>query len=517
MTTLKWIKHYNLLYFNKQLKGKRSLHTNSQQSKNVNVSNENQIYKYANGKKWWLILDESRLNSQHKAIDFIKGGEPVTAAIINSILSIYNLYTTEEGLKELVNTPKITFDSLYKDLYKDFYFSSKLGKNSSKEVAGVYIFIHKETGAKYVGSSIQLVTRLQRYLSGTYVESGKFLPFLTKEGLDKFTLEVFPIYSSLILKPELILEQYFLLDPAFDLNLSRVANTAGFRSKEMYMYNKDKTILIYYSNSIKDFLTTFGIGHASIVKSIEAGTYYLGKYVFSSVPILTAKDGKYTISDIKEMLAKDRENIMLFMYNKNKTVLLFSGTKADFALLGIHAGNSSLRNLINSDSLYLGKYILTTTVVPSVPAANISDTTISDLVEQLGKDRIELKVRSGKGKGVALLNVKTNETLIFKSLSSCAEHLVGIGIKITGPTLKSRIINGGQLNEYLVKWNENKTYIHSKANPISITNLNTGEIKIYNSLRDAERNTNIWRGTIKKYADNGELYQGLTIAYVKQE
>jgi hypothetical protein len=95
--------------------------------------------------------------------------------------------------------------------------------------------------------------------------------------------------------------------------------------------------------------------------------------------------------------------------------------------------------------------------------------------------------------------------------------LVGIGIKITGPTLKSRIINGGQLNEYLVKWNENKTYIHSKANPISITNLNTGEIKIYNSLRDAERNTNIWRGTIKKYADNGELYQGLTIAYVKQE
>jgi GIY-YIG catalytic domain/NUMOD1 domain len=435
-----------------------------------------------------LILDEPRLNSQYKAVDFIKGKEPVTAAIINSILSIYNLYITEEGLKELVNTPKITFDSLYKDLNKDFKFSSKLGKNSSKEVAGVYIFIHKETGAKYVGSSIQLATRLQRYLSGTYVESGKFLPFLTKEGLDKFTLEVLPIYSSLILKPELILEQYFLLDPTFNLNLSRVANTAGFMSKEMYMYNKDKTILIYSSNSIKDFLTTFGIWHSRIVKSIEAGTYYLGKYVFSSIPILTAKDGKDTISDIKDMLAKDRENKM-YMYNKYKTVLLFSGAKRDFLLLGIHAANPGVRDLINSDSLYLGKYILTTI---RIPAAKISDTTISDLIEQLRKDRIELKVSTGKGKGVALLNVKTNETLIFKSLSSCAEHLVGIGIKITGSTLKSRIIDGRQLNEYLVKWNENKTYIHSKANPISITNLNTGEIKIYNSIRDAERNTNIW-------------------------
>jgi hypothetical protein len=49
-----------------------------------------------------------------------------------------------------------------------------------------------------------------------------------------------------------------------------------------------------------------------------------------------------------------------------------------------------------------------------------------------------------------------------------------------------------------------------------MTNINTGEENIYNSLRDAERNTNISRKIIKKYADNGEPYQGLIITYVKQ-
>lgn len=177
----------------------------------------------------------------------------MTADVINSILSIYHIYTTNEELKLLVNTPRLIFNSIHKDLYRDPNFIEKLGKINGKEVAGVYIFTHKETGAKYVGSSIQLATRLQRHLRNTYKEYGKFLPFLTKERLDRFTLEVQPIYSSLIFKSELILEQYYLLDTSFNLNVSRVANVPGFRSKEIFIYNKDKTILIYQSDSIKDF------------------------------------------------------------------------------------------------------------------------------------------------------------------------------------------------------------------------------------------------------------------------
>jgi hypothetical protein len=125
------------------------------------------------GRKWWLILNKPQLNSQQKAADFIKSGLAVNADIINNILSIYNLHVTDEALKDLVSIPKISFDSLSKDLIKDPYFKDRLGV-ANRPVAGVYIFTHKESGAKYVGSSVQLATRLERHLKSTYKVSGKF-------------------------------------------------------------------------------------------------------------------------------------------------------------------------------------------------------------------------------------------------------------------------------------------------------------------------------------------------------
>ena len=293
---------------------------------------------------------------------------------------------------------------------KDPYFIEKLGKVKGKEVAGVYILvIHivKETGAKYVGSSIQLATRLQRYLNKTYKEYGKFLPFLSKEGIEKFSLEVMPIYSSMILKPEIILEQYYLLDPSFNLNTSRVANVPGFKSKELFMYNKDKTILIYHSSSIKNFHVKFGISHTAITAFFETGSYYLGKYVFSSVPILTAEAGNYSEKEIRAMIDNGRLDKILYMYNEDKSILYFSGLKSDFAQLGIHVWNLNVSSHIDTDSLYLGKYILTTTkILPTSP----SDMSVTEITAMLNKDKESLNIISGKAKRVVLLDVKTNQT-----------------------------------------------------------------------------------------------------------
>lgn len=38
--------------------------------------------------------------------------------------------------------------------------------------------------------------------------------------------------------------------------------------------------------------------------------------------------------------------------------------------------------------------------------------------------------------GVAIISTKSNETLTFKSLKTCADYLTSMGLKITGPTLK---------------------------------------------------------------------------------
>jgi predicted GIY-YIG superfamily endonuclease len=43
----------------------------------------------------------------------------------------------------------------------------------------VYIFKHKETGAKYVGFSSQLAFRVYGYLKGRHKSIGRLIPLLT--------------------------------------------------------------------------------------------------------------------------------------------------------------------------------------------------------------------------------------------------------------------------------------------------------------------------------------------------
>ena len=61
----------------------------------------------------------------------------------------------------------------------------------------MYIFIHKITGHKYVGSSNLLRRRLETYFKFTFSDNstvtGKFLPILKEEGL-KALIATMPKY-----------------------------------------------------------------------------------------------------------------------------------------------------------------------------------------------------------------------------------------------------------------------------------------------------------------------------------
>jgi hypothetical protein len=80
----------------------------------------------------------------------------------------------------------------------------------------------------------------------------------------------------------LVLEQYYLLNPIFNLNKVKVANNpSGSNAKSLYMYNRDKSILYYYSTQQKDFIKNLNIHFETLKKHLNNGTYYLGKYSFS--------------------------------------------------------------------------------------------------------------------------------------------------------------------------------------------------------------------------------------------
>jgi len=267
--------------------------------------------------KWKEILGRSGPNKHSHALAFeqLNSSQVVTANKINEILAYCNITTTDEKLKDLLNTPSFVLTDLNRKSIIKEILKEKLGLPHSKQrVPGIYIFTHLTTGRKYVGSSSELALRLNGYINLTHRESGLLIPLLKKENFKNFSLQVFPFYNNYIKGSEIVLEQYYLLDPSFTLNTIKVANNpSGSNARSLYMYNRDMTILYYNSTQQIDFIRKFNIHHTTFTKHLNNGTYYLGKYLFLREPLLTAKVKDMSDSDLALMLSKDR-----IKFNKKK-------------------------------------------------------------------------------------------------------------------------------------------------------------------------------------------------------
>nr|WLF85157.1 hypothetical protein [Amanita phalloides] len=266
--------------------------------------------------KWKIILGKKGpMQYAHQlAIKHINSNKPVTYKIINEILAYCNISITEEILNSLIKVPSIVIKDLDKKESKNLIIDN-IGTPSSKiQIPGVYIFKHKKTGEKYVGSSSQLALRLNRHLNYISKPTGKFLPVLYKDKKTKFNLEIIPLVNNYKFRSEIVLEQYYLLDPSYNLNTVKVVNNpSGSNAKSLFMYNRDKTILYYSSTQQIDFIKNLNISHFTFSKHLKNGSYYLGKYLFSRELKLNAKVKDITLLELALQLEKDRK-----LFNKNK-------------------------------------------------------------------------------------------------------------------------------------------------------------------------------------------------------
>ena len=161
-----------------------------------------------------------------------------------------------------------------------------------------------------------MALRLRGYLNKTHKDIGQLIPLIDQKGLAWFRLEVIclPYYPEF--RPEIVLEQYFLLDPTFNLNTIKVANNpSGSTAKPLFMYNRDKSILYYFTLQQKDFISKLNISHFTFTKHLTEGTYYLGKYLFLRERVDTAKVISVTLPEISIMLQQDRVK-----FNRSKPV-----------------------------------------------------------------------------------------------------------------------------------------------------------------------------------------------------
>lgn len=328
----------------------------------------------SSGKKpdWGLILGRKGKDVfvHQLANTQVKSNKPVTLKVLNEILAYSNILVSEDTLNSLLAIPRLVFYDLHKQETLDLIYE-KLGTPHSKiQAQGVYIFTYLSTGQKYVGSSSQLAFRLKGYLNQTHKSTGKLLPLMEEVGLSKFKLEVIclPYYPEF--KSEIILEQYFLLDPSFNLNTIRVSNNpSGSNSKALFMYNRDQSILYYYTTQQKDFISKLSISHFTFTKHLTNGTYYLGKYLFTRESNNTARESHMTLPEIALMLKRDRvkfnkekpvnssSKAIVLIDVQSKEELLFESLGQCINFLkskGFSASQKTLVKRLNSDLSYKG-------------------------------------------------------------------------------------------------------------------------------------------------------------------
>ena len=134
-------------------------------------------------------------NPESLALEHINSGKLITFSVINNILLNQNLSVTDSKFKKLLKVKGVELNLPVHTPEDKKLLDELTGKSKYKGFSGVYIFIHKNTGQKYVGSSNLLRRRMEYYFKGDFPLAGKFLPLLYKEGLKAFKLIISKIYS----------------------------------------------------------------------------------------------------------------------------------------------------------------------------------------------------------------------------------------------------------------------------------------------------------------------------------
>jgi hypothetical protein len=301
----------------------------------------------------WSEIKQMK-GSYYIAMNILKYNLPITIEVLNQILITNNLNITQIQLDQLLNIPKVEYTNLNSDSYKREDFIEKIGTvRNEKYPGGVYIWTHISTGNKYVGSSSSLARRLIGYFKGTHANTGKFIPFLNKQGVNAFKLQVIPIDNNIYTEGiQLCLEQYFLLNSEFNLNTLRIVNKiSGSRSNPLYIY-KDN-ILLYKANNQEEIMFGLNIHYTTIINCIKENKPFLNLFYFYSTPINNAKEKVMSLDDLLILIEKERLN------NKKGRKLLLNSMdgKTNISFNSIQDCLSYLNSIAPSFKTTLYRYI----------------------------------------------------------------------------------------------------------------------------------------------------------------
>ena len=402
------------------------------------------------------------------AIEHINSGEPTTFEVINKILLNQNLIITEGKLEQLLKVRGVEIELPVTTEEDKKLLAQLTGKSKHKGYLGVYIFKHKSTGLKYVGSSNLLRRRMDCYFKGDFPVAGKFLPLLRKEGLGAFNLKIFKLNRDKFNSQDaLILEQYFLLSKEFDLNSLRVVNTGPSKGKGVYIYNISCSTLYYQAKSKIDLKRVLKIHPETCKIYVDSKIPYLKNFLLLSYPIPTASNSEISIQELAEKMQKERQNFYTLGTLRSIPVKLEikeGNTFVDPSIVGHALNFDSLTSCIE----YLrevGLIIKRSTLTKYIKIGKVfhnflcthSDNTLPDNFKEVGLIIDEYKNLKGKSdseflianiKNKPLLAKKENFEKEFESITDTVKYFKVLGISLDRKTLNARLKDGKEYKGY---------------------------------------------------------------------
>ena len=332
------------------------------------------------GKLNWLSRFESNLTTPKRekieyrpnslALEHINSGNLTTSEVINSMLLNQKVSITKKELDVLLSLPSVTFDLPVTDQTYPALLGLIGKPGSRRSNSGVYVFSHKHSDKKYVGSSNDLGRRFKQYFEKNVLfnnkDTGILIPMLEKEELKAFTLEVTVVPSTYPKYSHCFLEQYYLLNKKFNLNTHKIVNFRVNQGFKIYLYDKECKILYYSSNSLNAFSADLGIHHSSFKKHITNNSPFLDYFYISNNLIAEASPAGLTELELRELIDERRKiklNKLHLSYGKSIEVLDLdtNTTKIYESIYKVATrfgfSRSTVRNYIARGKSYKNRYI----------------------------------------------------------------------------------------------------------------------------------------------------------------
>lgn len=187
------------------------------------------------------------------------------------------------------------------------------------------------------------------------------------------------------------------------------------------------------------------------------------------------------------------------MYTKDFSNLIYSSSiQEDFIFkLKIH------HSILNSDSVYLGKYVFTNQPVEGIENCSMN---IEDVIAMLDKERLE-----EKGKKIIIISENNEDDVkSFNSIKECLEFLNTIAPSYK-TTLYRYIDSGKPYQGYICKFSNE--LISKKSIAVKVTHVPSGTVVTYPTIRKAALSfspeINTTGQTIKAYIESQELFKGI--------